>query len=136
MAESEKSKTTVLVVDDDASVLRVAGKVLRRAGYDVVEASSGPEALDLLRGRPDPVELLVTDVLMPGMGGREVAEAARGLVPGIRVLYMSAYTEDQVVLQGVRVAQVAFLQKPFSLVDLQAKVREVLATPPDEAAPR
>lgn len=135
MAESEKSKTTVLVVDDDASVLRVAGKVLRRAGYDVVEASGGPEALDLLKGRPDPVALLVTDVLMPGMGGREVADAARALVPGLRVLFMSAYTEDQVVLRGVRVAQVSFLQKPFSVVDLQNKVREVLSAPPDEAAP-
>ncbi len=120
---------TVLVVDDDPSVLRVASKVLVRAGYSVLEANGGREALDVAAGRGGELDLLLTDVVMPGMSGRELGEELVARYPGVRVLYMSAYTEDEVILQGVRVAEVDFISKPFTVDGLRAKVQEVLAAP-------
>lgn len=124
--EQPRSDATILVVDDDASVLRVASKVLVRAGYDVLEANGGPEALQLADERDGALDLLLTDVVMPGMSGRELGQELTARYPGIRVLYMSAYTEDEVILQGVRVAEVNFIAKPFTVQGLRVKVREVL----------
>ncbi|HSM61667.1 MAG TPA: response regulator [Longimicrobiales bacterium] len=121
-----KRGETVLVVDDDPAVLQVASKVLTRGGYRVIEAESGAQALRLVEESEGTVDLLLTDVVMPGMGGREVSEAIAQRHPGVRVLFMSAYTEDEVILQGVRVAEVNFISKPFTVDGLRAKVREVL----------
>lgn len=117
---------TVLVVDDDASVLQVASKVLRRGGYEVLEGVGGQKALQVADEHEGEIDLLLTDVVMPGMSGRDLAEALSKKLPGLRVLYMSAYTEDEVILQGVRVAEVKFIAKPFTVQGLRDKVEEVL----------
>ncbi len=117
---------TILVVDDDPSVLQVASKVLRRGGYDVLEAGGGDEALRVAEERRGHIHLLLTDVVMPGMGGRELGERLSELYPSIRLLFMSAYTEDEVLLQGVRVAEVNFIAKPFTVEGLRSRVREIL----------
>lgn len=119
----------LLVVDDDPAVLRMAAKVLRRGGYEVLEAGGGREALKIAEEQGERIKLLLTDVVMPEMGGREVSEALRKLHPHIRVLFMSAYTEDEVILRGVRVAEVNFVSKPFTVNGLRSKVREVLDRP-------
>ena len=116
----------VLVVDDDASVLRVAAKVLQRGGYDVVKANSGVEALEAADEAEGKLDLLLTDVVMPGMNGRELSEALSARYPDVRVLFMSGYTEDDVILQGVRVADVNFISKPFTVEGLREKVRRLL----------
>lgn len=130
MVESEPKRqaSTILVVDDDAAVRRVAAKVLRRSGYDVLEAATGQEALDLVetRGGED-VDFLLTDVVMPGMSGRELSERLREIIPDLPILFMSAYTEDEVILQGVRVAEVNFLSKPFTLDELVSTVEKVMS---------
>ncbi len=117
---------TILVVDDDPSVLQVASKVLRRGGYEVVEADGGDKALRLAEELNGRIDLLLTDVVMPGMGGRELGEHLSERYPAVRLLFMSAYTEDEVILQGVRVAEVNFIAKPFTVEGLRTKVREVL----------
>ena len=119
---------TVLVVDDDASVLRVAAKVLRRVGYHVLEAGSGDVALATVDDAEGHIDLLLTDVVMPRMNGRELSEALLARYPDVRVLFMSGYTEDEVILQGVRVAEVNFINKPFSVDSLRQKVQAVLET--------
>ena len=116
----------VLVVDDDPAVLRMASKVLRRGGYEVLEAGGGREALQIADEHGSRIQMLLTDVVMPEMGGREVSEALRARYPHIQVLFMSAYTEDEVILRGVRVAEVNFVSKPFTVDGLRHKVREVL----------
>ena len=118
--------TTVLVVDDDTSVLKVAAKVLRRVGYDVLEAGSGDAALAKVDEAEGHIDLLLTDVVMPRMNGRELSEAVLARYPDVRVLFMSGYTEDEVILQGVRVAEVNFINKPFSVESLRHKVSQVL----------
>jgi len=122
---------TILVVDDDPSVLQVASKVLRRGGYRVLEANGGPEAMRIAVEQGGRIDLLLTDVVMPGMNGREVAEAIQARYPSVRVLFMSAYTEDEVILHGVRVAEVNFVSKPFTISGLRQRVREVLDHQPD-----
>ena len=124
--DTDTTTATILVVDDDLPVLEVACKALSRSGYDVLRASSGREALDVVRDAGPDIDLLLTDVVMPEMSGRELAEAARDLLPDLPVLYMSAYTEDEVILEGVRVAEVDFLAKPFSVQELVEAVETTL----------
>ena len=124
---AQGSGRTVLVVDDDVSVLQVAAKVLRRDGYEVLEAGGGEEALAVAESRGGKIDLLLTDVVMPGMGGRELSEAMGARYAAVPVLFMSAYTEDEVILRGVRVADVHFIQKPFTVAGLRDKVGEVLS---------
>ena len=123
---SEVKGEVVLIVDDDPSVLQVASKVLKRGGYEVLEAGGGAEALAVAQRNEGQISLLLTDVVMPGMGGRELSEAFRTRYPSVSILFMSAYTEDEVILQGVRVAEVEFIPKPFTVQGLRDKVREVL----------
>jgi CheY-like chemotaxis protein len=125
-ASPEGEAAIVLVVDDDAAVLQVVSKVLRRSGYKVLEAGGGPEAVRIVEAQEGRIDLLLTDVVMPGMGGREVSEAVGARCPGVKILFMSAYTEDEVILQGVRVAEVNFISKPFTVDKLRTKVRDVL----------
>ena len=123
---------TVLVVDDEPSVLRVASKVLRRAGYEVLEALGGQEALQIADEFDGTIDLLLADVVMPGLGGRELGERFRELHPGTALLFMSGYTEDEVLLHGIRVAEVNCISKPFTVAGLREKVEEVLRGPAGE----
>jgi len=116
----------IVFVDDDLHVRATASRALRSRGYTVLEASDAQAALRLLRDHGDEIDLLVTDVVMPAMDGRELAEAARKERPGLRVLYTSGYTDDAILRHGVRQAEVAFLEKPFRIHALAGKVRQVL----------
>ncbi|NNU82037.1 PAS domain S-box protein [Halovulum dunhuangense] len=117
---------SILVVEDDPGVRDHVSTQLRGLGYVVLEASSGNEAMDVLRRTPD-VDLLLTDVVMPGgMGGRELAEAARGLRPDIRILFTSGYTESSFVHDGRLDPNIILLSKPYRREDLASKVREAL----------
>jgi CheY-like chemotaxis protein len=119
----------VLLVEDEDGVRKLARMVLERHGYTVVEAANGEEALRLLALPGEPVDLLVTDVVMPGIDGGGVAEAVKQRFPAAKVLYLSGYTSDAVVRHGIQRHEVAFLQKPFSPAALAAKVRDVLLEP-------
>ncbi len=117
---------TVLVVEDEDAVRRIVQVALESAGYRVVQARNGPEALDAARKHAGTIDLVVTDVVMPGMSGRELAEKILKERPAVRLLFMSGYTDDATVRHGIVESRVAFLQKPFSPRALARKVREVL----------
>jgi len=121
------SRGTILVVDDDEAVLNVACRVLRRGGYDVVPATGGRAALAVAEGRRGSFDLLLTDLVMPGMSGRELAEEVVARFPDVQVLYMSAYTDDEIVLDGLKTSDVSFIPKPFTVEGLREKVRRVIA---------
>jgi CheY-like chemotaxis protein len=117
----------VLLVEDDAPVRRLAEKVLRDAGYRVLEASSGEEALRLASdGTGASLDLLVTDMVMPGMSGAELAERVRALRPSLPVLYVSGYAEQGAALQGRVGAGAAYLPKPFTPAALSQEIRRLL----------
>jgi two-component system, cell cycle sensor histidine kinase and response regulator CckA len=118
---------TILIVEDEAAVRSVVGRILRRWGYTVLEAASGVEALEICGRHEDPIHLLLTDVIMPGMSGREVAERVGRLRPETQVIYMSGYTAEVIDIRAVQRDGGAFLQKPFSSDILLAKVRETLS---------
>src|SRR5213080_1623524 len=117
---------TVLLVEDAAPVRTLARRSLEARGYRVLEAADGPSALQLSARHLEGIDILVTDVVMPGMSGRELAERLAPERPSMKVLYTSGYTDDAMVRQGVLSAGVAFLQKPFVPDTLARKVREVL----------
>ncbi len=120
---------TVLLVEDEAMIRSYAALVLREQGYHVIEASDGSEALELCRRHQGPLHLLLTDVVLPRLGGRELAERSAALRPGLRVLFISGYTEDTVLRHGVIKSDVHFLAKPFTPAILIGKVRAVLDGP-------
>jgi PAS domain S-box-containing protein len=120
-----RGNETVLIVEDEPAVRRVLRVALEAQGYEVLEADGGASALRIVE-RSLPIHLLVTDVVMPGMGGREVAEEVVARHPEAAVLYISGYTDDTVVRNGVFAATDAFLQKPFTPRTLVEKVRELL----------
>jgi PAS domain S-box-containing protein len=117
---------TVLLVEDELVVRQLVAEILESNGYTVLQAGDGPSALELLRRRRDTVDLLITDVVMPGMSGPEVAERVVALRPGTEVLYISGYTDSAIDHHGVLEPGIAFLQKPFSADELARKVRTVL----------
>ncbi len=127
-ANVPRGAETVLLVDDEKALATMASRILTFAGYTVLTASNGEEALDVLARHPGRVDLLFTDVVIPGMSGRELAERIVERVPGIRVLYSSGYTEDEVLVRGVAANEAHFIGKPYSVADLTRKVREVLDT--------
>jgi two-component system cell cycle sensor histidine kinase/response regulator CckA len=118
---------TILVVEDEAGIRALVRKILRRQGYEVLEAANGQDALALCREHGQRVELLITDVLMPQMGGRELVERLQTQGRDMKVLYVSGYTDDTTVYSGDLPPGTAFLQKPFTLGSLLDKVKEVLA---------
>ena len=129
MPEKEAPETgeeTILLVEDETVVRQLVAEILESNGYAVLQAADGPSALELLRRHSDPVELLITDVVMPGMSGPEVAGAVAAMRPGTQVLYISGYTDSAIGHHGVLEPGIAFLQKPFSADELTRKVRGVL----------
>jgi CheY-like chemotaxis protein len=117
---------TVLLVEDEEGVRRVARLALESQGYTVLEATGGADALARVERDKPAVDLLLTDVVMPEMGGRQLAEALRARVPGLKVLYMSGYTDDAVLRHGIIEQTDQFIQKPFTPMVLARKVRAVL----------
>ncbi len=118
----------ILLVEDDDAVRQVALTALQSFGYTVIAAANGPAALALLAQRPD-VDLLFTDVVMPGMNGRALADAARQIRPGLRVLYTSGYTEDAIVHHGRLDTDALLLGKPYRRSELDSAIRKALARP-------
>jgi CheY-like chemotaxis protein len=125
--ERPRGTETVLLAEDEDAVRRLVQRALELQGYCVLPARSGEEADQLERSHLGPIHLLVTDVVMPGMGGRELADLIKSRRPQLKVVYMSGYTDDDVVRHGVIVARDAFLQKPFTATSLVAKVRAALS---------
>jgi PAS domain S-box-containing protein len=117
---------TILVIEDEENVRDMTAQALRRAGYQVLLASSGEEALELVVTKRWNFQLLITDIVMPGLRGTEVAPKLMAMMPGLRVLYMSGYTDNAMFHQKLLGAGAAFMQKPFTLNVLEEKVAQVL----------
>jgi signal transduction histidine kinase/CheY-like chemotaxis protein/CHASE3 domain sensor protein len=117
---------TILLVEDDLEVRQVAMRILKQNGYRVLEAGNGADALRICEDEGDDVDLIVTDIVMPEMGGSELAKKVRELKPEARILFTSGYTEDAVVRQSLLHAGEAFIEKPFTPGSLTKKTREIL----------
>ena len=127
-----RGSETILLIEDEEVVRGLTKKILMQAGYNVLDAKGGEEAIRMCRAYPGPIDLLLTDVVMPEISGKEVADRLVELRRGIRVLFMSGYTDEAIVQHGVLDASVEFLQKPFTWIGLTRKVRDVLnRKPPD-----
>ncbi|MEN6439478.1 MAG: heavy metal translocating P-type ATPase [Syntrophobacter sp.] len=117
---------TVLLVEDEESILTLAHTILERFGYHVLAARNPADALGLAVSHPGPIHLLITDVVMPGMNGKDLHEKLRALKPGLKCIYMSGYTADAIAHHGVLEEGIHFLQKPFSVKTMAEKARQVL----------
>src|SRR5438552_3941148 len=126
---SLRGSETILLVEDQEEVRRLVRRVLEARGYTVLVAASGAEALQVAATHAGPIQLLVTDVIMPAMSGREVGLLVAAARPEAKVLYLSGYADESIVHHGVLEPGIAFLQKPFTAEGLARKVREVLDTP-------
>jgi two-component system, cell cycle sensor histidine kinase and response regulator CckA len=124
--DDKPATETVLVVEDNDKVRSIVRAVLMKQGYNVLEASNGKDALELVEGNGRRVDLLVTDLVMPELGGRELAEQLGPLYPSMRVLFMSGYTPEALFQTNVFGPDTAFLQKPFTPDEFLQKVRAVL----------
>jgi len=121
-----RGSETILLVEDEDLVRGLTKKILMQAGYNVLDAKGGAEAIRACRAHNGPIDLLVTDVVMPELSGKEVADQLLESRPAIRVLFMSGYTDEAIVHHGVLDASVDFIQKPFTWIALTRKVRDVL----------
>jgi PAS domain S-box-containing protein len=129
---SAEGTETILLVEDEETVRALATRILQASGYNVLESMSPEDALQIGERYQESIDLLLTDVVLPRMNGRKVAEHLALMRPGLRVLYMSGYTDNAIVHHGVLEAGIAFLQKPFTPSSLVGKVREVLDTRREE----
>ena len=130
----EPGTETILLVEDEANLRYLARQYLEKQGYKVIEAADGAVAMQIAVAHEAMIHLLLTDVIMPGMNGRELAQRISEIRPNVKILYMSGYTENVIGHNGTLDAGVRLLQKPFNLRDLKSKVREVLdaaPTPPE-----
>ena len=130
----EPGTETILLVEDEANLRYLARQYLEKQGYKVIEAADGAVAMQIAVAHEKTIHLLLTDVIMPGMNGRELAQRIAEIRPNVKILYMSGYTENVIGHNGMLDAGIRLLQKPFNLRDLKSIVREVLdATPPEVA---
>jgi two-component system cell cycle sensor histidine kinase/response regulator CckA len=130
-----ESPATILLVEDEIALRGLMRRILERSGYRVLEAEHGAEALAQVETHDGAIDLVVSDIIMPTMGGREMAERLRELRPESRLLFVSGFTDDEMVRQGVIVAGSAYLQKPFSPASLVTKIGEMLREPISESQP-
>jgi PAS domain S-box-containing protein len=124
--ELPRGSETILIVEDEEDVLKLAARILERQGYTVLQTSSTSKALEICKEQKKPIHLILTDVVMPQMGGRELADRIVSIHPETKVLYMSGYTDNAIVHHGVLEEGLNFMQKPFTLEILSRKVREAL----------
>jgi CheY-like chemotaxis protein len=124
--EKKGGAETILVAEDDPAVRELTRNVLASHGYRVLDAGNGHRALELCFENLDSLELLITDVIMPGIGGKELADTMAEQIPGLPVLFMSGYAEDHIAHNGTVQAGIEFLKKPFTVQQLLDKVRLVL----------
>lgn len=127
-----KGAGTILLVEDEDSVRSVTRRILAHGGYTVLEAPNGVEALRICDGQEEKIDLLLTDVVMPDIGGNELAERAASVIPGLRVIYMSGHTDDRILRYGIGREDVNFIQKPFDPESLLRRVRALLNDVPGE----
>jgi CheY-like chemotaxis protein len=125
-ARLARGKGTILVAEDEAGVRSLVRETLKSKGYHILEAAGAAQAVEIAEQHTKPIHLLLTDVVMPRIGGKELAERLRTLHPETKVLYMSGYTDDAVALRGIAEGGTPFLQKPFLPDALLLKVREIL----------
>lgn len=124
--QSGRGSETVLVVEDDEALRRVAERILSKHGYTVLLAADGEEALRVAEAHAGPIDMVLTDVVMPGMSGRDVVRQLRTTRPSTRALYTSGYADITIASDGVLDEGVHFIAKPYSVQDLARKVRAVL----------
>jgi CheY-like chemotaxis protein len=129
-ASAEPGTETILLVEDEANLRYLARQFLEKQGYRVIEAADGAVALQIAVAHEGMIHLLLTDVIMPGMNGRELASRILEIRPNVKVLYMSGYTENVIGRNGTLDAGIRLLQKPFTLRDLKTMVRDVLDSTP------
>ena len=121
---------TILLVDDEPQVVALVREMLAREGYKVLGAGDGEDALKIFEANQNEVDLLLTDIVMPQLNGRELADRIKAKQPGLRVLYMSGFMKEAILkYYGISITGIPFLQKPFTRETLAKKVREVLDAP-------
>jgi two-component system, cell cycle sensor histidine kinase and response regulator CckA len=125
-----KGYETVLVVEDDAFVRKFVCRILHLRGYTVLDAANGEAALAIVRGYAGNIHMVITDVVMPGMSGKELIAQLEQMRPGIKTLYVSGYTDKAIVHHGILDSNIAFLQKPFTTEHLMQKIHEVIQSKP------
>jgi two-component system, cell cycle sensor histidine kinase and response regulator CckA len=129
VSTSKRGHETVLLVEDEANVRKLVRAMLKKQGYTILESKDVHDAIQLTRNRQEPIDLLLTDVVMPDLSGPELAEQLMTIHPEMKVLYMSGYADNAIVRHGVLPPGAAFVQKPFTPEALNSKVREVLDRP-------
>jgi DNA-binding response OmpR family regulator len=129
-AQWSRGSETVLLVEDAPMIRRLAKKVMTKAGYTVLEAGDGDEAMTAADAHREPIDIVLTDLIMPGLSGVDLAQRLTALRPATRVLYMSGYTDNAIVRNGLLAEGAPFLQKPFTPEELLRKLRQVLDAQP------
>ncbi len=130
-----QQRETVLLVDDEPQVVAMVKKMLLREGYSVLAVADPEEAIEIAKPHETAISLLLTDVAMPQLNGRELADRLKGMRRGLRVLYMSGFMKETLLkYYNISIAGIPFLQKPFTQQTLARKIREVLDAPVAEAA--
>lgn len=126
---SDPAKKTILVVDDEAEIRKLVGAMVSQFGYTALTADSGEHAITLYKNHKGPIDLLITDVIAPGMSGPMLADKLTALQPDLKVLYISGYDNTHVVQKYVVEKGHALLTKPFTVEEMKDKVREMLTAP-------
>ncbi|HET6760481.1 MAG TPA: response regulator, partial [Gemmatimonadaceae bacterium] len=129
----QQGSERLLLVEDDRSVRELAERIFRDRGYRVKATADGSEALRVFAAAPHEIDMVVTDLIMPGMSGRELVQALHQIRPDLKALYVSGYTEDEIIRRGLHDPSVAFLQKPFTADELVEKLQSLLEVSPPSA---